>query len=46
MIRERREFCAGADCLRIDFPGTWIVTADEEGELKDGDGDETMVNPA
>jgi len=30
-MREKRDCCAGGGRLRMDFPGTCMVTADEEG---------------
>jgi len=31
VIREKSDGCAGGGRFRIDFPGTGIVTADEDG---------------
>lgn len=34
---EKNDCCGGGGFLRIDFPGRGMITADDDGELHDGD---------
>lgn len=42
-MRERSDCCVGGGRFRIDFPGIWMVTADDDGEREEVKGEVAML---